>query len=72
MTSAFRFWLIDLGSPRLLKMMERTWGRTLQAGNAPLRFAPAEGTAFRTRLGWRGVEFRSTFEQSNRLRHTIP
>jgi methyltransferase (TIGR00027 family) len=64
---AFRYWLIDLGSPRLLRMMERTWGRTLQAGNAPMRFAPADGTAFFAPLGWREVEFRSTFEESIRL-----
>ena len=31
---------------RALKMMERAWGRMLEAGNAPMRFAPAEGTAF--------------------------
>lgn len=68
---AFRYWLIDLGSPRLLKMLERTWGRTLQAGNAPMRFAPADGTAFFAPLGWREVEFRSTFEESIRLRRSI-
>jgi methyltransferase (TIGR00027 family) len=67
----FRFWLIDLGSPRLLRMLERTWGKTLQAGNAPMRFAPAEGTAFFAPLGWREVEFRSTFEESLRLRRTF-
>jgi methyltransferase (TIGR00027 family) len=68
---AFRFWLIDLGSPRLLKMLERTWGNTLIAGNAPMRFAPAEGTAFFAPLGWREIEFRSTFEESIRLGRTF-
>jgi methyltransferase (TIGR00027 family) len=68
---AFRFWLIDLGSPRLLKMLERTWGKALQAGNAPMRFAPAEGTAFFAPMGWREVEFRSTFEESLRLGRTF-
>jgi methyltransferase (TIGR00027 family) len=67
----FRFWLIDLGSPRLLKMLERTWGRSLQAGNAPMRFAPAEGTAFFASFGWREVEFRSTLEESVRLGRTM-
>jgi O-methyltransferase involved in polyketide biosynthesis len=69
--AAFRYWLIDLGSPRLLKMLERTWGNTLHAGNAPMRFAPAEGTAFFAPLGWREVEFRSTFEESVRLKRSF-
>jgi hypothetical protein len=68
---AFRYWLIDLGSPRLLKMLERTWGRTLRAGNAPMRFAPAQGTAFFAPLGWRELEFRSTLEESVRLGRTM-
>src|SRR5207237_7763015 len=42
--ASFRWWLIDLASPRLLKMMERTWGRAVAPVNAPFQFAPAEGT----------------------------
>jgi methyltransferase (TIGR00027 family) len=68
---AFRFWLIDLGSPRLLRMLERSWGKALETGSAPMRFAPAEGTAFFAPLGWHEVEFRSTFEESIRLGRTI-
>src|SRR5437773_7838587 len=45
--SSFGWWLIDLASPGLLKMMERTWGRAVTS-NAPFRFAPAEGTRFRS------------------------
>ncbi|MDE3054711.1 MAG: class I SAM-dependent methyltransferase, partial [Gemmatimonadota bacterium] len=36
----FAWWLIDLASPRLLKMMERTWGKGVARGNAPFRFGP--------------------------------
>ena len=70
--SAFRWWLIDLASPRLLKMMERTWGRAVAAGNAPFQFAPAEGTTFFQPAGWREAEFRSMWEESLRLKRTMP
>ena len=48
---AFQWWLIDLATPRLLKMMERTWGKNMTAGNAPFIFGPAEGTASSARRG---------------------
>lgn len=63
----FARWLIDLASPRLLKMMTRSWGKSLAAGNAPFRFAPASGTAFFTPYGWRELEYRSTTEEAQRL-----
>jgi len=68
---SFRWWLIDLGSPRLLKMMEKTWGRAVAAGNAPFRFAPAEGTRFFEPHGWREAEYRSMWEESLRLKRTM-
>jgi len=68
----FRWWLIDLGSPRLLKMLEKTWGRAVAAGNAPLQFAPAEGTRFFQAQGWQEGEFRSMWEESLRLKRTMP
>ncbi len=67
----FRWWLIDLPSPRLLKMMEKTWGRAVAAGNAPFQFAPAEGTRFFEAHGWREAEFRSMWEESLRLKRTM-
>lgn len=68
---ACRWWLTDLGSPRLLKMLERTWGQQLEAGGAPMRFAPAEGTAFFEPHGWKEAEFRPMFEESIRLGRTV-
>ena len=67
----FRWWLIDLGSPRLLKMMEKTWGRAVAAGNAPFRFAPPQGTRFFEPHGWRESEYRSMWEESLRLKRTM-
>jgi methyltransferase (TIGR00027 family) len=68
----FQWWLIDLASPGLLKMMEKSWGKALRDGGAPFVFAPAEGTAFFRPYGWSEVEFRSTFHEGIRLKRTFP
>jgi methyltransferase (TIGR00027 family) len=67
----FQEWLIDLGSPDLLKRMSRTWGKSVAAGGAPFKFAPAEGTAFFQPYGWREAAFRSTWEEAQRLNRTM-
>src|SRR6266481_6438093 len=42
----FQRWITDLGSPGLLRMMQRTTGKQLSKVGAPFKFAPAEGPAF--------------------------
>jgi hypothetical protein len=69
--AGFGWWLIDLGSPQLLKMLSKTWGRKLEEGNAPFRFAPAEGTRFFAPHGWAEAEYRSMWEESLRLKRTM-
>jgi methyltransferase (TIGR00027 family) len=66
-----RWWLSDLASPTLLKFLARRWQPKLLAGNAPFRFAPAEGTAFFAPYGWRELEFRSSWVESWRLKRTM-
>lgn len=68
---SFRWWLIDIASPRLLKMMKKYWGRNLEAGNAPFQFGPAEGTKFFEPAGWRESEFRSTIVEARRLQREM-
>lgn len=65
---SFRWWIVDMVSPPLLQMLNRRWGSSLEAAQAPLVFAPEEGTRFFERSGWREAEFRSTFEEARRLR----
>lgn len=65
---AFRWWLIDLASPLLLKMLEKTWGRAVAAGNAPFQFAPAESTGFFAPHGWEEEEFHPMLEEAFRLK----
>ena len=64
---SFQWWLMDLGSPRLLRLMQRMWGQSVSRGNAPFRFGPAEGTAFFRPFGWREREYRSSLEEARRL-----
>ena len=67
-----RWWLFDLASPLLLQKFTRHLDRNLSAGNAPFRFAPSEGTAYFAPMGWREREFRSTWDESLRLRRSVP
>ena len=69
---SFGLWLMDLASPGLLKMLAKSWGPVVAAGNAPFQFGPAESTAFFTPLGWNEREYRSMFDESIRLKRTMP
>lgn len=69
--TTFRWWLIDIVSPRLLGMLRKTWGKQLDAGQAVMQFAPQEGAAFYLGHGWREAEFRSTWEEAHRLKREM-
>ena len=68
----FRWWVTDLASPRLLKYMQKSWGRDLHRGNAPFKFAPAESTKFFEPCGWREAVFRATGDDARRLKREMP
>jgi methyltransferase (TIGR00027 family) len=69
---SFRWWIVDYVSPRLLRMLQRTWNKELTAAGAPMQFAPKEGIDFYRALGWKEVEFHSTWEDSQRLNRKMP
>jgi len=69
---SFRWWVIDLASPALLKRMQKTYGRSLAGAGARMQFAPDEGTEFFRKRGWKEAEFRSTWEESHRLKREMP
>jgi methyltransferase (TIGR00027 family) len=50
--ASFQRWIMDFGSPGLLKMMQKTTGRHLSKVGAPFKFAPAEGATFFRPYGW--------------------
>jgi methyltransferase (TIGR00027 family) len=63
----FQWWVFDLASPRLLAVMQKMWGRNLDAGNAPFQFAPAESTNFFLPFGWEEREYRPVIDDARRL-----
>lgn len=68
---AFRHWLIDLAAPEMLRMLQKTWAPALAAGNAPMLFAPADGTRFFEVSGWREAEYRSMWSEATRLKRSM-
>ena len=69
--AGLRWWLLDIASPRLLKMMLKTWQRPLADAGAPFQFAPEESTRFFEPHGWREREWRSIWEESLRLKRSM-
>jgi methyltransferase (TIGR00027 family) len=68
----FQWWLIDIINPRLMQMIQKSWGKQLSAGNAPFRFAPETGTKFFEPYGWRELEWHSSMEEARRLNREMP
>jgi methyltransferase (TIGR00027 family) len=67
----FRWWLLDYITPRLLKMLLRSWDKTLSAANSRMQFAPEEGLDFYRNLGWKVAEFHETWEDARRLKRRM-
>lgn len=63
----FRRWVFDLMSPGLLAMLLEEMGSFLKEGNAPLKFAPADGEEFFLPYGWRSVESKSSLKTAATL-----
>jgi methyltransferase (TIGR00027 family) len=62
-----RWWITDVASPMLLQWMRKSWGQSLEEGNAPFKFGPEDSAAFFGALGWREVVYRSQVEEARRL-----
>jgi len=58
----FQRWIMDLGSPGLLKMMQNTTGRHLSKVGAPFKFAPAQGPEFFVPHGWKPMEVKPVLQ----------
>gem|GEM_PF-155670 len=66
--SSFKYWLLDIASPGLLKMMQKKMGQPLAQASAPLNFGPAEGPDFFKAHGWQPREVRSMFHTAGSLK----
>lgn len=67
----FAYWLIDLNGPMAIKMMTRMWGKSIKPGQARFQFAPAEGSKFFERYGWRETEYHSNWDEADRLKRGV-
>ena len=64
---SFQYWVIDLASPALLKMLTKKMGAPLDQAGAPLKFAPREGPDFFVRSGWNPLEIHSVLHAAAKL-----
>jgi methyltransferase (TIGR00027 family) len=66
---SFNTWALDMVSPRLMQMMQASNDqKNLSQAGAPLKFAPVEGPAFFSRLGWAPVEVSSLLHTAAALK----
>lgn len=64
----FESWIVEVGSPGLLKMLQRQSGDAVNAGGASFKFAPPEGPAFFETCGWRVADVRSLLKAASALK----
>ncbi len=70
--AGFRWWLVDLISPRIMRYLQRGWGKALDSAQASFHFAPEESADFFAPFGWRPLEFRDFWSESQRLERPMP
>lgn len=64
----FQRWIMDLSSPGLLRMMQKTTGKRLSEIGAPFKFAPAEGPAFFSPHGWETMEVKGMLKTATKFK----
>ena len=67
--SSFQFWLLDLTSPFLLKMLQNWYSKDL-GGDIKMQFAPAEGPDYFRKFGWIPKEFRYMSVEGKKIDRT--
>jgi hypothetical protein len=65
---SFRYWLLDITSPALLRIMQKKMGKVFDEAAAPFKFAPAEGPEFFAKFGWKPARVRSMFHAAGELK----
>ena len=64
----FQRWVLELASPGLLRLLQRSIGGPLSQAGAPLKFGPEEGPGFFTKHGWQPLEVRGILKTAARLK----
>jgi methyltransferase (TIGR00027 family) len=63
--SGVRWWTVDVASPELVEMLQKSMGRYL--ASAPMKFGPPDGVAYFEVLGWRVDQVHSIFHAARRF-----
>lgn len=66
--ASFQRWIMDFGSPGLLKMMQKTTGKHLSKVGAAFKFAPAQGPAFFAQHGWEPMEVKAVLQTAAKFK----
>jgi methyltransferase (TIGR00027 family) len=64
----FQRWILDLHSPGLLHMMQRTAGTQLSQVGAQFKFGPPEGPPFFEPAGWKAIEVQGLLKTAARFK----
>jgi methyltransferase (TIGR00027 family) len=64
----FQRWILDIASPGLLKMMQKTTGKHLSEVGASFKFAPAEGPEFFAPNGWEPMEVKGILKTATQFK----
>ncbi len=59
--ASFQRWVLDIGSPALMRMIQKRLNPQLNKAGAPIKFGPQEGPDFFNRYGWNPTDVRSVF-----------
>jgi methyltransferase (TIGR00027 family) len=64
----FQRWIVDMHSPGLLRMMQRTTGKQLSQVGAPFKFGPPEGPQFFEPYGWKAIDVQGLLKTAARFK----
>jgi O-methyltransferase involved in polyketide biosynthesis len=63
----FNYWVIDIASPGLIRMMNKHMRDALHSAGAPLKFGPEEGPAFFLPHGWKPASIRQMLKSAAKI-----
>ncbi len=64
----FRYWILELASPGLLRIIKKESAAQLAESGVSMQFAPKEGPAFFERFGWKPNQVHSFLKAAARLK----
>jgi O-methyltransferase involved in polyketide biosynthesis len=68
--ASIAWWITDVASPGLLRMMQKETGASL-GPSAQMKFGPEDGVRFCEPIGWKAKDVRSLLKEAGRL-HRLP